>query len=60
MQVGLEQPEGLEGGLAGAAANKTRYPEAHQKRAVDRLLAQVYYELLQGHGLVVDGDEQVA
>jgi hypothetical protein len=31
----------------------------HQKRAVDRLLAQVNYELLKGHGLVVDADEEV-
>jgi hypothetical protein len=30
-----------------------------QKRAVDRLLAQVYYEFLQSHGLIVDADEQV-
>ena len=45
--------------LAPAAANKTRYPQAHQKRAVDRLLAQVYYEFLQSHGLIVDADEQV-
>jgi hypothetical protein len=34
--------------------------EAHQQRAIDRLLAQVYDELLQRHGLVVDADEEVA
>jgi hypothetical protein len=33
---------------------------AHQQCAVDRLLAQVDYELLQRHGLIVDADEQVA
>jgi hypothetical protein len=32
----------------------------YQQGPVDRLLAQVYYEFLQGHGLVVDRDEQVA
>ena len=33
---------------------------AHQQRAVDGFLAQVYYEFLQRHGLVVDANEQVA
>lgn len=33
---------------------------AHQKRAVDGLLAQVDDELLQRHGLIVYADEQVA
>lgn len=33
---------------------------AHQKRAVDRLLAQVYYEFLQCHGFIVDANEEVA
>ena len=32
----------------------------HQQSPVDRLLAQVDDELLQGHGLIVDADEQVA
>jgi hypothetical protein len=34
--------------------------EAHQQRPVDGLLAQVYYEFLQCHGLIVDADEEVA
>lgn len=37
-----------------------RLEGSHQKRAVDRLLAQVDDELLQGHGLVVYANEQVA
>lgn len=33
---------------------------AHQQRPVHRLLAQVYYEFLQRHGLIVHADEEVA
>jgi hypothetical protein len=40
--------------------SETRWQGAHQQRAVHRLLAEVDYKLLQGHGLVVDADEQVA
>jgi hypothetical protein len=40
-------------------AKETRYAEAHQKRPVDRFLAQVYYKFLQCHGLIVDADEEV-
>lgn len=37
-----------------------RVEGSYQKRAVDRLLAQVDDELLQGHRLVVYANEQVA
>jgi hypothetical protein len=32
----------------------------HQKGAIDRLFAQIYYEFLQCHGIIVDGYEQMA
>jgi hypothetical protein len=62
VEIGLEQPEGLRHELVctWAGQQETQCPDTHQQRAVDRLLAQVYYELLQGHGLVVDANEQVA
>lgn len=62
VEIGLEEPEGLKGlGLAGIhASGRHSVLGAHQKRAVDRLLAQVYYEFLQCHGLIVDANEEVA
>jgi hypothetical protein len=33
---------------------------ADQQRAVDRLLAEIDDELFEGHGLIVDADEQMA
>ena len=39
---------------------RRRRGEVYQQGSIDRLLAQVYYEFLQGHGLVVERDEQVA
>jgi hypothetical protein len=32
----------------------------HQQCGIDRLLAQVQYEFLQGHGVIIDADGQVA
>jgi hypothetical protein len=58
MEVGLEEPEGLREALA--AWRRRGRCRAHQKRAIDGLLAQVDYEFLQGHGLVVDANEEVA
>lgn len=33
---------------------------AHKQGRIDRFLAQIYDEFLQGHRLIVDGDEQMA
>jgi hypothetical protein len=41
-------------------AQETLCPETHQQCAIDGLFAQVYYELFQCHGLIVDANEQVA
>lgn len=61
-QVRLEQPEGLRAVSrhVGLAEDTVARERAHQKGAVDRLLAQVDDEFLQGHGVIVDADEQVA
>ena len=58
VEVGLEEPEGLREALAPSLSRAAC--GAHQKRAVDGLFAQVYYEFLQGHGLIVDANEEVA
>jgi hypothetical protein len=38
---------------------ETLCPDTHQQRAIDGLLAQVYYEFLQSHRLVVYANEEV-
>lgn len=58
VEVRLEEPECL-GALAWGRVCGVVRRRAHQQSAVDRLLAQVYYELLQGHRLVVDANEQM-
>jgi hypothetical protein len=58
VKVGLEEPEGLRDTLAPSLCRARC--RAHQKCAIDGLFAQVYDELLQGHGLVVDANEEVA
>lgn len=61
MEIGLEQPEGLRTVLSRVNWRRADPPRGvpYQKRAVDRLLAQVDYELLQGHRLIVYADEEV-
>jgi hypothetical protein len=58
VQVRLEEPKGLADMLA--AGHQMTACTAHQQRPIDRLLAQIYNELLQGHRLVIDADEEVA
>jgi hypothetical protein len=58
VEVGLEEPEGLRDALALSLCRA--WCRAHQKCTIDGLFAQVYDELLQGHGLVVDANEEVA
>lgn len=55
VQVRLEEPESLH---ASALANRHQAlaVPSYQKRPIDRFLAQVYYEFLQCHGLIVDAD----
>jgi hypothetical protein len=57
MEVRLEEPESLGGVLVTAFSSAIL--RTHQKRAIHRFFAQVYYEFLQCHGLIVDADEQV-
>ena len=59
VEICLEQPEGLQQRYYGSRA-QVLVEGPHQKRTVDRLLAQVDYKLLQCHGLIVDANEEVA
>lgn len=58
VQIGLEEPEGLESVRERASAGGGG-EHTHQKRGRDRLLAEIEQELLEGHGLVVDTDYEV-
>jgi hypothetical protein len=59
VEVGLKEPERLRSGVRKACMQR-RELYTHQKSAIDRLFAQIYYEFLQCHGIIVDGDEQMA
>jgi hypothetical protein len=61
VEIGLEEPEGLRDRLAPTwASQRHGVLGAHQQRSVDGFFAEVYYELLEGHGLIVDANEEVA
>ena len=70
VQIGLEEPKGLQavGRLAPTYTDTLQKTwgergergNTHQQSPVDRLLAQVDDKLLQGHGLIVDTNKEVA